>query len=175
MLQVTQLIGFGTNSHPMSDKWRILMDGKPFPGGHLYHVPEVEMADVAGGANLCSTIGGTPSANSYWYNDNPDLDYPPEDAFDGNISLKMWQSAYVTSLNPSPHWLGFTFNKPVAIVEVRLLWAAWPGPVPAAATYVHLDVGTSTSIQYEQNGVWRTVKTFTSLATDTSHTLGIQI
>lgn len=78
-------------------------------GGSLDQITEIEVAQTAGGTNVCT--GGTATASNQY------TDYGPVRAFDGvkNDNYYAW-----VGTGAKPYWVQYQFVSPVAIAEVRL-------------------------------------------------------
>lgn len=77
-------------------------------------VAEMEMAAVAGGANLCTggeaiTGGHYPNVSGYTFD--------AQNAFDGSLGSVV--NSWISDVSASG-WVGYVFSEPVAIAEVRI-------------------------------------------------------
>lgn len=122
-------------------------------------VAELEMADVASGANLC--VGGFAIAGDY-YPSGSGRTFAPAQAFDGSFDdiVNSW-----AALNSTGGWIGYLFTDPVVIAEVRICPRGEGGQSPRDFTIESSDDGIAWTVEATYAGLtsW-SFYTFTAFA-----------
>lgn len=110
-------------------------------------IAEMQMAAVAGGANLCS--GGTAIASGY-YPSGGGYSYFPAQAFDGALvgATAVWASDVAGS-----GYLGYVFAEPVKIEEVRICSRTEAPQSPRDFTIQSSDDGITWTVEATYTGI----------------------
>lgn len=150
MLNLTELIGFGTGGEGLPKVWRIVVNSGTGSGSG-YGFAEIEMAETVGGADLCS--GGVSSASSQYSTAGP------AQAFD-NDSFTDW----INNGHSAGGWIQYAFPEPVILksIRVRSPYSIVGSPVTGLSVYssedgVTFKHVTTVSGLPSSNNTWSTI------------------